>query len=120
MTIDFFEKEVNKARKKFNQTFGKLTVCDLKLRQSAILAIGFMGALGQKIIETKNRDAAKEQIEKFMRTKKVLNSLFIKIEEHQKERRSNVIRNTESGGNADGRCAGYRKSRNLRKLRQHF
>ena len=120
MPIDFYEKEVMKARKKFNQTFGMLKVCDLRLRQSAILAIGFMGTLGQKIIEAKNREKAKEQIDKFMRTKNVLNNLFAKLEKQQQKRRNHVNRNAEAGSNGNGRGAGRRRSRNLPGLRQHL
>lgn len=120
MPIDFFEKEVMKARKKFNQTFGKMVVCDLESRQSAILAIGFLGRLGTRIMEANNKGEVKEEIQKFMKTKKILSNLFVKIEEHQKERRNNVNRNIEAGRNANGKDAVQRKNRNLHKLRQHI
>ena len=120
MPIDFFEKEVMKARKKFNQTFGKRTVCDLRLRQSAILAIVFLGRLGNRIMDANNKDDVKAEIQKYMKTKEILSNLFTKIEEHQKERRNNVNRNIETGRNADGRGTGKRRRRNLPELRQHF
>jgi hypothetical protein len=119
MPIDFFEKEVLRAREKFNQTFGMLTVCDLRLRQSTILAIGFLGKLGNRIMEANNKDEVKAEIQKFMKTKKILSNLFVKIEEHQKERRNNVNTN-RAKSHSDGRSTVQGESRNLRKLRQHF
>ena len=119
MPIEFYEKEIMNAREKFNQTFGMLTVCDLRLRQSAILAISFMGTLGKKIMEANNKDDIKAEIQKFMKTKEILSNLFAKIEEHQKERRNNVNTN-RARSHSDGRSTVQRESRNLRKLRQHF
>ena len=39
MNQEFFEKEIQRVRHRFNQTFGLLPVCDLKLRQSVILNV---------------------------------------------------------------------------------
>ncbi len=39
MKVNFFEKELIKVRERFNQTFGKQTVCDLQTRAQVIIAI---------------------------------------------------------------------------------
>jgi hypothetical protein len=90
MPIDFFELELKKARDRFNQTFGTITVCDLKLRQSVILAICFMGNVGRKIKNAANKDKVREQIKKFMKTRLILNNLFDQFEREHQERRKHV------------------------------
>ena len=87
MPIDFFEKEVKKARERFNQTFGRMTVCDIKLRQSTILAICFLGNLSSKIREAEAKDMVREDIKKFMRARNALNNTFTAVEDYRKERR---------------------------------
>jgi len=85
VTKDYFDKELKKAQQKFNQTFGMLTVCDLQLRQSAILAIVFLGRVGNRITKTKNDNDRRCEIRKFMQTRHNLNSIFDKVEHQQKE-----------------------------------
>ena len=87
MTIDFFEKEVIKARERFNQTFGVLDVCDLKSRQSTILAISSLGLIAGKIKKAKNKDDVKDEIKQFMRTRTILDSVFKQFQKDQEERR---------------------------------
>lgn len=87
MPIDFFEKELMKARRRFNETFGMQEVCDLKLRQSVILAICFLGLIAGKIKKAKNKDDVRDEIKQFMKNQNTLNNLFKRIEQ-QKERRS--------------------------------
>ena len=88
MAIDFFENELRNAQHKFNQTFGVQDVCNLKLRQSVILAIGFLGKAYEKIKKAENKDDSRAEIKKFMRARNVLNNLFNNFEEQQKGRRS--------------------------------
>ena len=87
MPIDFFENEVRKARERFNQTFGVQDVCDLKSRQSTILAICSLGLIAGKIKKAKNKDDVRDEIKKFMRNKTILNSVFEKFENGEGERR---------------------------------
>ena len=96
MSIDFFEKEVTKARERFNQTFGELLVCDLKSRQLAILAICFLGRCANELNKAKNKEGVREKIKKFMRTEKVLNNVFDQIEKQQKERRPYVSSSSDA------------------------
>ena len=86
MAIDFFEKEVKKVQQRFNETFGVMTVCDLKLRQSAILTLIELCRLSEKIMSN-NKDKVRDEIKKFMRAKSVLGNLFDQIDKHHKERR---------------------------------
>ncbi len=88
MAINFFEKEVRSAQQKFNQTFGMLTVCDLKLRQAAIVSICLLGNLSKKIDVSKNKQEAREEIKKFMRIRAALSKVFGEIGNHLKERRA--------------------------------
>ena len=90
MPIDFFESELQKAQDRFNQTFGTTTVCDLKLRQSVILAICFMGNADRKIKNVTNKDKVREQIKKFMKTRCILNNLFDRFEREHHERRKHA------------------------------
>jgi|GEM_PF-3171119 len=94
MTVDFFEKEVIKARQRFNETFGRLTVCNLDARYSAILSICRLGILGRRISETK----AKDSIHTFIRIRDVLNHGFTLIEK-ERERRGYAVK----GGNSNGK-----------------
>jgi len=88
MPIDFFEKELRKARRRFNKTFGMQKVCNLKLRQAVILAIGFLGKACDEIKKADKKDDVRDEIEKFMKNRNVLNNLFNRLEQQQKERRS--------------------------------
>ena len=87
MPIVFFQKEVQRAQERFNQTFGMLVVCDLGMRQAAILSICFLGNLERKIGSAANKNDVREKINKFMKIRNVLNSTFDQIENHLKERR---------------------------------
>ena len=109
MTVDFFEKEVIKARQRFNETFGRLTVCNLDARYSAILSICRLGILGRRISETK----AKDSIHTFIRIRDVLNHGFTLIEK-ERERRGYAVK----GGNSNGKSNGRQRSGDLPELRQ--
>ena len=69
MNHKYFEKEVQKARQRFNQTFGRLTVCDLKLRQTALVGVSLLG-LAQQRIQNRTGEALQTDICKFMRIRK--------------------------------------------------
>lgn len=90
MSINFFDTEVKKAQDRFNQTFGKETVCDLKLRQAVILAICFLSNEARKISNAVHKDEVRTQIKKFMKTKTTLNKLFDQFERERQERRKHA------------------------------
>ena len=87
MPVEFFEKEVTKAQQKFNQTFGTLKTCDIKLRQSAILKICGLGCLRNKIVKAADKDQVRDEICSFMKIRGILNNVFNTIEDFQKQRR---------------------------------
>lgn len=86
MNHKYFEKEIRKARQRFNQTFGCLTVCDLKLRQSAIVGVSLLG-LAQQRMQEKSGAALQTDICKFMRIRNALNRVFDQIESELNQRR---------------------------------
>jgi len=101
VAIDFFEKEVKNVQQRFNETFGVMTVCDLRLRQTAILAIIRLCSLGEKIMSS-SKDKVRDEIKKFVRVKSVLGNLFDQIDKHHKERRM------YAGIYSDDQCNGRR------------
>ena len=96
MLIDFFEKELMKAQKRFNQTFGVLNVCDLKTRQVAILKIIQMGRLRDVIMQSNNNDEVMEERSKFVKARNWLNNIFSQIEDELKERRRDANKRNQS------------------------
>jgi hypothetical protein len=102
MTIDFFEKEVIKARERFNQTFGVLDVCDLKLRYLTILAISSLGLIAGRIKKAKNKDDVRDEKKQFMRTRTILDSVFKQFQKDQGERRDYANRPITAGEYQDG------------------
>ena len=86
MAIDFFEKELTKVQERFNQTFGKQTVCNLELRYSTILAICRLGRECEKIRKTKRKDDVRSEIKRFMKARNILNNLFDQFENQREER----------------------------------
>ena len=87
MTVDFFQKEVEKVQRRFNEVYGEQIVCNLKLRKSAILSICCLGMTCSKIKKTKNKDDVRSEIKKFMKLRNILNNFFNQFEEQKKERR---------------------------------
>ena len=84
MAVNFFEREVRKARQRFNETFGRQTVCSLDVRYSAILSICWLGILGNKIKEAEGKEKARDSINEFIRIRDVLNNFFNLIEKQKK------------------------------------
>ena len=87
MTIDFFEKEVEKMQARFNQTFGHHVVCSLKARQEVILAVIYLETLCRKIRKINRTDQARGEIQKFIRVRNTLNNIF-KMFDHPAGERS--------------------------------
>ena len=111
MPVDFFETELGKVRERFNQTFGRMTVCNIKTWQSVILAIVSIGLLQKKISSAHSKDEVRQDIQRFVKTRNVLNNIFNSIENHQKERRDH------DRANYDGTDYTGSRSRNVRALR---
>jgi len=76
MPIDFFDKEIKSAQDRFNQTFGKMIVCNIKTRQLVMLTILQMARLGKRIMIAKSKDDVRDDIQKFMSRKTTLSSIF--------------------------------------------
>ena len=84
MAVNFYEREVKRVQKRFNETFGRQTVCDLDLRYAAILSICRLGILGRKIREANDKEKVKDSIHTFIRIRDVLNDCFKAIEKQKK------------------------------------
>ena len=112
MAVDFFEKEVSKAQERFNETFGKLTVCDIRTRQRAILKIVRMSLIRNKIIQEKVKEKIVQERSKFVLTRNWLHSLFNQVEKELKERRA-YARPITAGNNQHGTGIIQRGCRNM-------
>lgn len=88
MKSSFFEKELFKIRERFNQTFGRQIVCDLKTRQQVILSIIHMGLLSRKISETGVANETRARIQRLIKVRDTLNGIFDKAEDTWAERRN--------------------------------
>ena len=88
MKVNFFEKELTRVRERFNQTFGKQTVCDLQTRARVIIAIIHMGMLNNKILKAKDKSMVRGDIRMFIRIKNTLATIFNNAEKYWEERRS--------------------------------
>ena len=84
MAVNFYEREVRRVQKRFNETFGRKTVCNLAVRYAAIFSICRLGILGRKIGEAKDKEKVKDSIHAFIRIRDVLNDYF-KLMEKQKK-----------------------------------
>ena len=102
MKIQFFEKELQKVRDRFNETFGIMPVCNLKLRGKTILSICHLGCLAKEMAEIKSRDHPHKTIAKFMRVRNELNRIFDELEKDQEERREQNGRNSYRKENDTG------------------
>ena len=98
MTIDLYEKEVKNAQSRFNETFGSLNVCNLQIRQKAILTIIGMARLAGKIRNSEGKVLVKDEINNFVRKKEFLNQLFNEIDKDQKERRKHETSDSQHQG----------------------
>ena len=88
MAINFFEKEVEKTQKRFNQTFGKQIVCNLEARQAAILSICRIGMLANKIKKAEHKETVRADNQEFISIRNVLNNFFNLIEKKKGEFKS--------------------------------
>ena len=94
MAVDFFEKELHKVQDRFNQTFGKPTVCDIRTRQQAMLKIIRMSLLRNRIMHSKAKEKIVQDRSKFVMTRNWLHSLFNQVENELNERRDYANRHS--------------------------
>ena len=87
MKIDFFDKELTTVWERFNQTFGKQIVCNLKTRYRVIISIIQMGMLADKINKAGNKVMVRDDIRMFVRVKNTLMTIFSNAEKYWQERR---------------------------------
>lgn len=80
MGTRFFEDELAQVRERFNRTFGKQTVCNIRTRYLVILSIAAMGILCDKIKRAENIFLVKDEINRFWRTRNKLAALFNQAE----------------------------------------
>jgi len=100
VTALFLNKYIAGAQQRFNETFGVLTICDIKLRQRVILSIIAMGRIERKIQESKGKTDFKRDLKRFFEINTTLNAVFDGIENHIQERRQHAA-TTKSAGQAD-------------------
>jgi hypothetical protein len=79
MPIDFFEREVRNCQERFNQTYGGVIVCNLKLRLAAIISIIQLEHLCRKIRAAYRKHEMKDDIRTFMRVRRALNNHFNQV-----------------------------------------
>jgi len=106
MAVNFFEREVKKVQKRFNETFGRQIVCNLDVRYSAILSICRLGILSRKINKAKDKEKARDTIHEFIRIRDVLNKFFNLMKKQQQERKDYVHRRKNSNNTDDGQRGG--------------
>lgn len=94
MPNDYFSKELNRVRNRFNSVFADQITCDLQLRQTLILAICWMGVLKKKIDKTEPKDLARPSIQKFVKYKKLVNDIFDRMENEIKKKEIKNVEHT--------------------------
>jgi hypothetical protein len=102
MKTQFFEKELQRVRDRFNETFGIMTVCNLERRRKAILDIIGLSRLVKEMAGIKSRDHPHETIARFMRKRNELNRIFDELEKYLRERRAQNGRNSYRKENDTG------------------
>ena len=104
MKVNFFEKELIRICKRFNQTFGKQTVYDLQTRAQVIIAIIHMGMLNNKIMKAKDKSMVGGDIRMFIRIKNTLATIFNNAEKYWEERRRYDNKGNQTNRRANKRC----------------
>ena len=89
MRTSFFKKELALVHERFNHTFGRQTVCNVRTRYRVILCIVGLGILCDKITRADNKDLVRNEIKRFCRTRNKLMTLFAQAEKLWKERSRN-------------------------------
>ena len=87
MKFESCEKEVLAIQDRFNRTFGRQIICNLKARQQVLLAIIQMGRLCKQISKSRKIDETEALKLRLLKMRDTLNIIFDKIEQSRKERR---------------------------------
>ena len=91
MTLKYFDKETQKARQRFNQTFGRLAICDARLRQAAIVGVCLLGCSRKRLQALPQGSVLRAEVCRFMRIRKALEGVFDLVEEQiNNERRKHA------------------------------
>jgi hypothetical protein len=96
--VNLVEREVKKFQQKFNQLFGERIVCNLQIRYSLILSICWLGVLGKRIMESKDKEKSRDLMKEFIKVKGSLRRFFDKVEssygDERREKNANAINQT--------------------------
>jgi hypothetical protein len=94
----FLDKEVKKARDRFNKVFGNRTVCNLQARYAAILSICWLGVLSRKIIKAQGKEGSGNLMKEFNDARNSLRRFFERVESsygsERREKNANAINQT--------------------------
>ena len=93
MAIDFYEREVERLRVRFNSVFGDRPIGDLWSRYASILAICRVGMLVQSIRDSTDEKQTQEWAREFGRIRDALNQFFDLAATAKKRRRHALERN---------------------------
>jgi len=116
MPIDFFETEVTKAQKKFNQTYGVMVVCNIRHRQASIMSIIHLCMLCKRITAARTKDEVRGDIQEFIRIRNTINKHLNQIERRQ----HGSSGNGHQGQANDGSGNRGRVGNHLQELREHL
>jgi len=83
VAIDFFEKEVEKLRIRFNKVYGTSPVFDIQSRNATIMTICRAGMLVHKIRKTSDANQIGTMSREFYKVRKGLNRFFDQMESQQ-------------------------------------
>ncbi len=87
MPVGFISDELRKAQDRFNATYGGLRVCDLQVRNGLVIAISWMGVLKRRVDSADNGEVCRTDIQKFVRSRDLVNSVLNRIDAELSERR---------------------------------
>jgi len=88
MAVDFFEKEVESLKIRFNRVYENRTVFDIQSRQAVIMTICRALTIVKTVRDASNDRRIGEMTREFCRIREVLNGFF-DLMESQQERRGN-------------------------------
>ena len=83
MAIDFFEKEVEKLKTRFNRVYGTSPVFDIQSRNASIMTICRAGMQVRRIKETSDAKQIGTISREFYKVRKGLNRFFDQMESQQ-------------------------------------
>ena len=86
MVTNFFKRELVKLQTNFNTAFGENPTFDLKLRETVLVAIIWLGLYEKLISQAKDTDSVRQEIKDFVHARDVLNDLFDRIQNQCGER----------------------------------